>query len=76
MHAFMERGVRIPQDIAIAGFDGHEVGAFISPSLTTMEQPWKRMAEVAVELLVDHAGGAVPLEDVLLPTTLRWGDSC
>lgn len=48
------RGVRVPQDMAVAGFDGIPLGRVVRPSLTTVTQPMRRLGEKAVELLVER----------------------
>jgi LacI family transcriptional regulator len=39
------RGVRVPQDMAVAGFDGIPLGKVVRPSLTTVTQPMRRLGE-------------------------------
>lgn len=76
LHAFWERGVRVPKDMALVGFDGHEAGSVISPKITTMAQPWKQMAEVAVDVLVGNAPrGSARKKWIYLPTELVDGES-
>ena len=40
-------GLRIPQDIAVVGFDNHEFASYVSPSLTTVDQPLEYIGTVA-----------------------------
>jgi DNA-binding LacI/PurR family transcriptional regulator len=49
-----ERGLRIPEDIAIIGFSNDFVSALIEPSLTTVEQPIKEMGKIAIQLLLEQ----------------------
>ncbi|MFR9674363.1 LacI family DNA-binding transcriptional regulator [Streptomyces sp. TR06-5] len=46
------RGVRVPEDMAVAGFDGIPLGRMVAPGLTTVRQPMRSLGEKAVELLV------------------------
>lgn len=55
--ALMEAGKTIPQDVSVAGYDGIEMGNYISPSLTTMRQPVEEMAKDTVKLLFDIIAG-------------------
>lgn len=71
--ALSERGIRIPDDIAIVGFDGLDRGPQLEPSLTTMVQPVMEVGRTAVALLADDAPTADP---IILPTLLRIGGSC
>ena len=45
-------GVRIPDDIALIGFDDMPIAAFTKPGLTTIRQPHREMGELACELLL------------------------
>ncbi|MDP3907337.1 LacI family DNA-binding transcriptional regulator [Novosphingobium sp.] len=53
-------GLRIPQDIAITGFDDTPVSEIVWPPLTTIHQPLRRMGERAVERLAQLAGSGAP----------------
>ena len=66
--ALHEAGVRIPDDVAIVGFDGAEDGAYTWPPLTTIAQPVEQMASTAVALMIDGADDAT--HEVFPPTLL------
>ncbi|WP_309066076.1 LacI family DNA-binding transcriptional regulator [Microbacterium sp.] len=51
--AFGERGVRVPDDVAMVSFDGTVVADFVWPRLTTAVQPLQLMADTAVHSLID-----------------------
>ncbi len=65
--AAKELGRRIPDDVAVVGFDDRPYARRMSPPLTTVRQPIRDMAARAVELLVEPDAGAVRIE---LPTEL------
>ncbi|MDT0157902.1 LacI family DNA-binding transcriptional regulator [Microbacterium sp. ARD32] len=71
--AFGERGIRVPDDIAIVSFDGTVSADFVWPRLTTAVQPLERMAEVAVQLLLDPDAER---EHRALSARLRIRESC
>jgi LacI family transcriptional regulator len=48
------RGIRVPSDVAVVGFDGIPLGRVVRPSLTTVTQPMRRLGETAVDLLVER----------------------
>jgi LacI family transcriptional regulator len=48
-----ERGVRVPKDVSVLGFDGLPFGALAWPSLTTVAQPMREMGRVACRRLFD-----------------------
>lgn len=54
--ALTEAGKRIPGDVALAGFDGLELGEYMNPSLTTVRQPIEDMARETARILFDIIG--------------------
>jgi DNA-binding LacI/PurR family transcriptional regulator len=48
----LERGLRIPEDLSLIGFDNIEFSSIIHPPLTTIHQPKYEMGEAAVEILL------------------------
>jgi len=52
-----ERGLEIPRQLAIVGFDDTHVAAHTWPRLTTARQPIEKMAEVATNLLIQRLSG-------------------
>ncbi len=55
--AAVEMGLRIPDDLAVIGFDGIQLCQLTSPELTTMAQPIYEMGYTAAELLLDMVEG-------------------
>lgn len=55
--AIFDRGKKIPKDIAVAGYDGIDIGKFYLPSITTIRQPVKEIAREAIQLLFDIIAG-------------------
>ena len=52
MRAFRDAGLRVPQDISVVGFDDIHEAAYLTPRLTTVRQPLRRMGEIAAERLL------------------------
>ncbi len=52
LHAAQERGLRVPQELGVVGFDGIPEAAFFLPALTTIEQDPDAMGRAAVKELV------------------------
>lgn len=50
-------GLRVPRDIAVAGFDDIEDGRYSSPTLTTISPNKQQIAQVAVEMLIARVSG-------------------
>lgn len=57
MRTALSRGLRIPEDIAIVGFDDIEAGNYTTPSLTTVAPDKAVIGRVAVERLLAHLQG-------------------
>jgi LacI family transcriptional regulator len=53
MKALQKKGIRIPEDIAIIGFDNLPMTTFISPPLTTIHVPKELIGEIAVKRLIE-----------------------
>jgi LacI family transcriptional regulator len=71
MMILKENGVRIPEDIALAGFTNNPTSAVIEPSLTTVSQPGYEMGQLAANHLLDQLDELVsddPQTFVLLTT--------
>jgi len=62
-------GLRVPEDIAVAGFDDSGLAATHEPPLTTMRQPWDQISAEMVSLLLDVIDGG-SRRAITLPTTL------
>jgi DNA-binding LacI/PurR family transcriptional regulator len=67
--AIKRAGLRVPEDIAVAGFDDSGLAATHEPPLTTMRQPWDQLSAEMVSLLLDVIDGK-PRRAITLPTTL------
>ncbi|CAH8235547.1 substrate-binding domain-containing protein [Vibrio aestuarianus] len=52
INAAHEKGIRIPEDVSIMGYDDIHIARFMSPALTTVHQPKYRLGKVAVETLL------------------------
>lgn len=55
--ALKEMNLRIPEDVAVIGFDDREVAQFMRPPLSTLILPHHEMGMIAAEMLIDRAGG-------------------
>ncbi len=75
--AMQDAGVRVPDDIAIVGFDDIQMSRYLTPPLTTVNVPMLELGKRAVRLLLDGQGPA-PAEGghEVLATTLVVRSSC
>jgi LacI family transcriptional regulator/LacI family repressor for deo operon, udp, cdd, tsx, nupC, and nupG len=69
MMACRERGLDVPGQVSIVGFDDIEIAQYVTPALTTVHQPKLRLGQVAMEVLVQVLVDR-PVEDLVLPTEL------
>ena len=63
-------GIQIPAQMKIIGFDDVNVAALTTPQLTTVHQPVREMAEIAISLLCDAVSGKVVPRRTVLPVYL------
>ena len=57
MHALARRGIKVPDEVAVTGFDDVPVARHLHPPLTTVHQPIRRKGEEAVRLLLSVVQG-------------------
>jgi LacI family transcriptional regulator len=69
MQAVREAGRRVPEDVAVVGFDDLPLAATTEPPLTSVHQPLREMGEAAARLLLAHFNGAALPESTVIPTT-------
>ena len=68
------RGVRVPEDLAVMGFDGLPSHT-LNRQLTTIRAPWLQIAGAAIPLLLRRIDGAQIPEETVLPVELIAGDT-
>lgn len=77
MRALQRANLNVPQDIAIVGFDGIQLGEHLHPSLTTVIQPMASLGGIAVDLIKQRmADLTLPSRAIELPVHLEARESC
>jgi len=76
MDALQIRGIRVPKDVAVVGFDDIREGRFAPTPLTTVRQPLDRQGKQALELVLAQLDGQVVDEHIILHTELVRRQSC
>jgi LacI family transcriptional regulator len=81
MHAVMQAasraGLRVPEDVALAGFEDFRWAGFVKPGLTVIRQPGEQMGRRAAQMLFDRLSGrqGAP-QTIMLDTELVIRESC
>ncbi len=61
MKALKGAGIRIPEDVAVVGFNNDPVSRVVEPALTTIHYPGQEMGEIAAKTLINHLTGATSI---------------
>lgn len=75
IHQLQMLGLRVPEDISVAGFDDNPLCRLTNPPLTTIHQDGAMRARIALESLRSLASGEETATDVMLPVTLTQRSS-
>ena len=70
MRQIRNRGLRIPADISVVGFDDLYISQYTDPPLTTVRQPMRQMGRMAMETLLQIFAGAESGHDIKVPGEL------
>ncbi len=74
LRALKSRGLRVPQDISLVGFDDVEFASYVDPPLTTICQPKDEMGRLAMQMLIDLLQGKA-VTNILVPGELILRES-
>ncbi|MDD6660123.1 MAG: LacI family DNA-binding transcriptional regulator [Lachnospiraceae bacterium] len=76
MGHFQKRGLRVPEDVSIVGYDDIELASMVTPALTTVRQNVSQKGEAAARMLLDILDGKQVEEPfVMLPVGLSIRES-
>jgi DNA-binding LacI/PurR family transcriptional regulator len=73
MHQLQVRGLKVPDDVAVAGFNDFNFSAFVNPPLTTVRIPGYEIGRIAANRLIGHLEGTLDVATerrVVLPVEL------
>lgn len=76
MRAIRDKGLTVPDDISIIGFDDIETARYLTPALTTVHQDMVQLGNQAAEMLMATIETQQPLATVKVPVTLSVRESC
>lgn len=76
LQAIKELNIKVPDDIAIVGFDGIQIGQILYPKLTTVRQDSKKIGETVAQKMLRLISDPNEQNEVItLPTELLFGDT-
>jgi len=72
MRVAIDKGLRIPQQVAFVGFDNSPISAYVAPSLTTVSRPGRKIGAEASRLFINQVNGQGDYreETIVLPSEL------
>jgi len=76
IHALARRGIRVPHDVAVTGFDDVPIARHLHPPLTTVRQPMQELGATAFDILYAKINTGKAEADVVLPVELIIRESC
>lgn len=75
IRAIRDRGLRVPEDVSVIGYDGIEMSRYLSPKLTTIRQHRETIADRSLELLLQGIRGGAQAVHEITPFELIPGES-
>lgn len=75
IRAISDRGLRVPEDVSVIGFDGIDIGNYMKPRLTTIRQHRETIASRSVEILLQCIEDSAPAVHEVEPFYLIPGES-
>lgn len=75
IRAVLDKGLKVPEDVSVIGFDHVELSNFYNPKLTTIEQDWYKIADRGVELLINCIQKETVSTHETIPFSLIKGQS-
>ena len=75
IRAIREKGLRVPEDISVVGYDGLDIGDFLQPKLTTVTQPTEDLTRRSAEMLLDQVDKGTEAHHVTIPFSLSCKES-
>ena len=70
LRALRKAGLRVPEDVSVAGFDDIPIASDLCPPLTTVRVPMGRIGELAMRMVIEHSAQGRALRVEHLPTEL------
>jgi LacI family transcriptional regulator len=75
IRALRDRGRKVPEDVSVIGFDGIELGSYLTPKLATIRQEREQIADRSVEILLSCINEEAKAVHELVPFRIISGES-
>lgn len=75
IRALQDRGLRVPEDVSVMGFDGMQIGEYTSPRLATVRQDTHQIAYESVKLLLENIAQRQPPRFITVPVSVELRES-
>ncbi len=73
---FTQRGIRVPEDVIITGYDYSMEGVYHSPTITTIRTRLRDLGKATVNIIIDVLEGKEVPQDTYLTDEVVYGESC
>lgn len=75
IRAIRDRGLDVPEDISVVGFDGISLAEYYNPKIVTIHQGYKRLASRSIEMLIAMIEKNQEATHEIIPFELQMGES-
>ncbi|EJQ37589.1 hypothetical protein IEE_05148 [Bacillus cereus BAG5X1-1] len=71
----IEKKITIPEQIGITGFDDWNLTSLVGPGITSIEQPSRKIGEVAAKQLLEQLHVEKEVQEIIVPSVIQWRQS-
>ncbi|EJQ04576.1 hypothetical protein IE3_05321 [Bacillus cereus BAG3X2-1] len=71
----IEKKITIPEQIGITGFDDWNLTSLVGPGITSIEQPSRKIGEVAAKQLLEQLHAEKGIQEIIVPSVIQWRQS-
>lgn len=75
IRAISDRGLRVPEDVSVFGYDGIDLAGYLTPKLTTIRQDREQIADRCVEILLANLSDGIHAIHEVVPFQIISGES-
>ncbi|REC26002.1 hypothetical protein CF160_05640 [Enterococcus pseudoavium] len=71
----IEEEIKVPEELGITGFDDWNLTALVGPGITSIEQPSKKIGEIAAQHLLELLKQPQKRQEIIVPSAIQWRKS-